>query len=134
MLSPFFYWWINVIKGIFLTNCTTNLLLVTYHNLFIKSIWWKVGHKQLCCSLTLLTKKYGSKSFKKYILIIFSFSSWHVSLYIETTKEFLAFIKSTVNKSFIKSSLFLSYVLHSTLIGWMIIKGEQVWLACLNFI
>ena len=65
----------------YLTNYTSNLLLLTYLYIFMKSIWWKVCHKQLCYSLTHLIS-YGepksiSKSFKKlcfcHTVVFFSF-------------------------------------------------------------
>ena len=53
----------------FLTNCRSNLLLLTYHYLLMKCFWLNVCHKQLCSSpirlISFNVKWYFS--FKKYI-------------------------------------------------------------------
>ena len=95
----------------YLTNYTSNLLLLTYLYIFMKSIWWKVCHKQLCCSLTHLIS-YGepksiSKSFKKlcfrhtvvffyFFFFFFSFFS-SIAFFPFHQITILAFIKTAVN-------------------------------------
>ena len=61
---------IIIAMEIFLRNCASNLFKVTCHYLFMKSIWYKVVHKQFCCALTRLI---SSEVDLKYIFTIFCF-------------------------------------------------------------
>ena len=66
--SSFLCWPMTFSKGMFLTNCTSNLLLVRYfYYLFMESIWNKVGYKQLCWTMNnflMLTKIYWLEALK----------------------------------------------------------------------
>ena len=88
----------TISKGMFLTNCTSNLLLVTYHYLFMESIWWKVVYKQLCWTMNnflMLTKICQLEALKNK----FSQSCFFPtrSCLCRTTMESLAFIKVTLH-------------------------------------
>ena len=67
-------------QGDFLTEYTSNVLLLTFIYLFLRFIWQKVGYKPICCYLTRLTS-FGisqnllAKAFKKYFLHIVNFFS-----------------------------------------------------------
>ena len=65
----------------------------------------------------MLTKVYYKSFENKFSLSSVSFQLTRFSLH-QATKEFLAFIKATLS--------FLSYVLYSALIDWLIFKVKQI--------
>ena len=83
----------NNCQGNFLTNYTSNLLIVTYFYLFMKSIWHKVSQKQLCWSPTCLVS-FGfswnlSARALKHIFPLHCNFFFEVFLFIEQPRIFL---------------------------------------------
>ena len=92
LIMPLFFQLLanNHCQGFFLANYTSNLLLLTtYLYRFMKFIWEKVGHKQLCCSPTRLTSFDFNRNLlekvSKYIYFyhMLLFFNRHVSLFIK---------------------------------------------------
>ena len=102
----------------FLTNWTSNLLLATYHYFFIKYVWFRVGHKKLCCFLKRLIRFYVNQNLlTRDSKDIFSPSSVFC--------QFLSTLNNQGISCFYKSNC-ICHVRHATLIDLLIFVGEQI--------